>query len=214
MLLQPLDSGVLGALAPRDVRLLLALNNRVVANGSPLSAHLDNVARMGIRAGYHPVVFGYTDQAADPRELSLFGQEIFQASQAGPGLDDPAYLKARADAKRLAGPEGIDALLETDHLDALIAWSGPSGIVDPVNGTRVFGPPSGLAAVAGYPHLTVPMGYVSGLPVGLSFMGPAWSEARLLSLGYAFEQLSHARRDPTFPARVASRPEIGPALDP
>ena len=152
--------------------------------------------------------------AAEPKELALFGQEIFQASQAGPGLDDPAYLKARADAKRLAGPEGIDAMLETDHLDALIAWSGPSGIVDPVNGTRVFGPPSSLAAVAGYPHLTVPMGYVAGLPVGLSFMGPAWSEARLLSLGYAFEQISHARRDPTFPASVASRPEIGPALDP
>jgi amidase len=152
--------------------------------------------------------------AAEARETALFGQEIFMASQAGPGLDDPAYLKARADAKRLAGPEGIDALIARDKLDALIAWSGPTGIVDPVNGTRIFGPPSGLAAVAGYPHLTVPMGYVSGLPVGLSFMGPAWSEAKLLSLGYAFEQMSRARRNPTFPASVATRPEIAPALDP
>ena len=151
---------------------------------------------------------------AEPRETALFGQEIFIASQAGPGLDDPAYLKAKADAKRLAGPEGIDALIAKDHLDALIAWSGPTGIVDPVNGTRVFGPPSGLAAVAGYPHLTVPMGYVSGLPVGISFMGPAWSEAKLLSLGYAFEQMSQARRNPTFPSSVAIRPEIAPALDP
>ena len=152
--------------------------------------------------------------ATESKELALFGQEIFIASQAGPGLDDPAYLKAKADAKRLAGAEGIDALIAKDHLDALIAWSGPTGIVDPVNGTRVFGPPSGLAAVAGYPHLTVPMGYVSGLPVGLSFMGPAWSEAKILSLGYAFEQMTKARRNPTFPASVAARPEIGPALDP
>jgi len=152
--------------------------------------------------------------AAESKELALFGQEIFIASQAGPGLDNPAYLKAKADAKRLAGPEGIDAMIAKDHLDALIAWSGPTSIVDPVNGTRIYGPPSGLAAVAGYPHLTVPMGYVSGLPVGLSFMGPAWSEAKLLSLGYAFEQMSKARRNPTFPTTVAARPEIGTALDP
>lgn len=152
--------------------------------------------------------------SAEPRELALFGQEIFIASQAGSGLDDPAYLKAKADAKRLAGPEGIDALIAKDHLDALIAWSGPTAIVDPVNGSRIFGPPSGLAAVAGYPHLTVPMGYVSGLPVGLSFIGPAWSEAKLLSLGYAFEQITKARRDPTFPASVMTRPEIAAAIDP
>jgi amidase len=151
---------------------------------------------------------------ADPRELSLFGQEIFLASQAGPGLDDPAYLKAKADAHRLAGPEGIDRLLKENDLVALVAWAGPTGVVDPINGSRSFGPPSALAAVAGYPHLTVPMGYVSGLPVGISFMGPAWSEAKLLSLGYAFEQATHARKNPTFPASVSLRPEIAGAYAP
>lgn len=87
-------------------------------------------------------------------------------------------------------------------------------MVDPINGSRSFGPPSTLAAVAGYPHLTVPMGQVAGLPVGISFMGPAWSEARLLSLGYAFEQATHARRNPTFPASVSLSPEIAKAYAP
>ncbi|HEX5377667.1 MAG TPA: amidase [Phenylobacterium sp.] len=152
--------------------------------------------------------------AAEPRELALFGQETFQASEAGPGLDDPAYLKARETARRLAGPEGVDRMLKENDVVALVAWSGPAGADDPVNGGRSFGPPSMLAAVSGYPHLTVPMGHVSGLPVGISFMGPAWSEARLLSLGYAFEQATHARRNPTFPASVSLRPEIAGAYDP
>ena len=152
--------------------------------------------------------------AADPRELSLFGQEIFQASQAGPGLDDPGYLKAKEAGKRLAGPEGIDKLLKDNDVIALIGWSGPTGLVDPVNGTRIFGAPSQLAAVSGYPHITVPMGYVSGLPVGLSIMGPAWSEARLLSLAYAFEQATHARKNPTFPVSISAEPDIAKAYDP
>lgn len=79
-------------------------------------------------------------------------------------------------------------------------------MVDRINGGRWLGSPSTLPAVAGYPHLTVPMGLVEGLPVGLSFMGTAWSEARLLSLGYAFEQATKARRAPTFPATVNGSP--------
>lgn len=151
---------------------------------------------------------------AEPRELALFGQEIFLASQAGPGLDDPGYLKAKETARRLAGPEGVDRMLKDNNVEVLIGYSGPSGLVDPVNGTRLFGPPATLAAVSGYPHLTVPMGEVSGLPVGLSFMGPAWSEARLLSLGYAFEQATHARVTPTFTPTVAARPDVARAYDP
>ena len=151
--------------------------------------------------------------AAEPRELALFGQELFLASEAGGGVDDPVYLKAKEDAVRLAGTEGIDRLLREYNLTALIGWSGPSGIVDPINGTPFSSPPSTLSAVSGYPHLTVPMGYVSGLPVGLSFMGSAWSEARLLSLGYAFEQAAKVRISPTFPSSVAERPEIAAAYD-
>ena len=145
--------------------------------------------------------------AAEPRETVLFGQETFDEAQAAPGLDDPAYLKAKADAKRLAGPEGIDKLLKDAKVEALVAQSGgPSSVVDRVNGGKWLGSASSLPAVAGYPHLTVPMGYVSGLPVGLSFIGTAWSEPRLLSLGYAFEQATKARRAPTFPASVNGSP--------
>ena len=92
--------------------------------------------------------------------------------------------------------------------------NGPASIVDPVNGGMFFGSPTLLPAVSGYPHLTVPAGYASGLPLGLSFLGPAWSEARLLSLGFAFEQATLARREPTFPPNVGARPEIAGAYDP
>ncbi|HET6970811.1 MAG TPA: amidase, partial [Phenylobacterium sp.] len=78
----------------------------------------------------------------------------------------------------------------------------------------VSGAPSSLPAVSGYPHLVVPAGYVSGLPVAVSFIGPAWSEARLLGLGFAFEQATHARREPEFLPSVAVRPEIARAYDP
>ncbi|MBP6546159.1 MAG: amidase [Phenylobacterium sp.] len=145
--------------------------------------------------------------ASEPREILLFGQDTFEKAQAAPGLDDPAYRKAKADAKRLAGPEGIDKLLRDAKVEALVAQSGgPASVVDRVNGGKWLGSPSSLPAVAGYPHLTVPMGYVEGLPVGLSFIGTAWSEARLLSLGYAFEQLTQVRRAPTFPASVNGSP--------
>ncbi len=123
-------------------------------------------------------------------ELSLFGQQLFEAAEATNGLADPAYLAALADGRHLAGAEGIDRLLAESGAAALIAPTlAPAWLIDPVLGDRYLGGGAGtLAAVAGYPHLTVPMGSVAGLPVGLSFIGPAWSEARLLSLGYAFEQ--------------------------
>ena len=152
---------------------------------------------------------------AEPRELALFGQDTFIEAAAAPDLTDPAYIAARAAARRLAGPEGIDRLLAENSVVALVALSnGPASMVDPVNGSVSLGSPSTLPAVAGYPHLTVPAGQVDGLPVGLSLIGPAWSEARLLSLGYAFEQLTGPLPPPTFQASVMSRPDIAPALDP
>ncbi|UTP38680.1 amidase [Phenylobacterium sp. LH3H17] len=154
------------------------------------------------------------NEAHAGREMPLFGQETFKTAQAAPGLDDPTYLKARDDARRLAGPEGIDKWLKDANVEALVAVSGgPAPRVDPVNGSRWMGSFSGPPAVAGYPHLTVPMGEVSGLPVGLSFIGTAWSDARLLSLGYAFEQATHARLTPRFATSVDLRPEIAGAYD-
>ena len=94
---------------------------------------------------------------------------------------------------------------------ALVAPAGgPAGIVDPVNGAAWLGSPSTLPAVAGYPHLVVPMGMIDGLPVGLSLIGPAWSEARLLGLGYAFEQTGQRLPAPTFPPSVNARPAFDP----
>jgi amidase len=134
------------------------------------------------------------------REMSLFGQELFETAQKTGGLADPAYLKARDEAHRLAGPEGIDALLKANDVTALVAPTlGPPGLIDPVLKDRfVGGGAGGPPAIAGYPHLTVPMGQVDGLPVGLSIIGPAWSEARLLAYGYAFEQAAHARAPPLY----------------
>ena len=126
---------------------------------------------------------------AEPREMPWFGQDLFEQAQATTGLSDPEYLQSLQKAQKLAGPDGIDRLLAEHKVIALIApTSGPAWMIDLVNGDRPVGSASLLAAVAGYPHLTVPMGKVAGLPVGLSFIGPAWSESTLLSLGYAFEQ--------------------------
>lgn len=142
--------------------------------------------------------------AAEPRETAWFGQELFEQAQATKGLTDPAYLKSRETSLRSAGREGIDKLLRDADVIALVApTTGPAWTTDPVNGDHYSGSATTLPAVAGYPHLTVPMGDVAGLPVGLSFIGPAWSEARLLSLGHAFEQATRARRAPSYAASIA-----------
>ena len=140
------------------------------------------------------------------RELALFGQESFEAAQQTKGLSDPEYLEAKADAHRLAGPEGIDRMLADNHVAVLVAPTvGPAWLIDPVLKDNFIGGGAGsAAAAAGYPHLTVPMGAVQGLPVGLSFVGPAWSDRRLLAYGYAFEQAAAARRPPRYQARAGN----------
>ena len=154
--------------------------------------------------------------SATPRELALFGQDEFTTAQATAGLSDPAYLKARAASLRAAGEDGIDKLMTQHRLDALIApTTGPTWKSDAVDGDHVEGEgATSLAAVAGYPHLTVPMGYVRGLPVGLSFISGAWREAELLQLGYAYEQASHLRRPPTFTPSIETSAEVAPLLAP
>jgi amidase len=130
------------------------------------------------------------NRAHASEEMPLFGQEIFEKALATKGLSDPDYLAAKAAAQRMAGTEGLDRMLRENDVVALIAPTlAPAWLIDPILKDRYLGGGAGgLAAVSGYPHLTVPMGEVLGMPVGLSFIGPAWSEARLLSLGYAFEQ--------------------------
>jgi len=141
------------------------------------------------------------NQAHAETEMPVFGQELFiDAEKKGP-LTTPAYRKAREACIRLSRREGIDAVMDRHKLDALVApTQGPAWFIDWVNGDYSTGGCSTAAAVAGYPHVTVPMGQVRGLPVGLSFFGRAWSEARLLALAYAYEGATHARRPPTFAA--------------
>ena len=150
------------------------------------------------------------------REMALFGQDTLVKAQATKGVSDPAYIAARALSLRLAGKDGIDAILAATNTVALVAPTmPPAWLIDAVNGDQSSGGGAGsLAAVAGYPHLTVPMGAVRGLPVGLSLIGPAWSEARLLGLGYAYEQGAKVRLTPSFAASVEASPAVAPLLRP
>ena len=149
------------------------------------------------------------DKAHAAEEMPLFGQELFETAQATKGLADPDYLYAKADAFRFAGPEGIDKLLADNRVSVLVAPTlGPAWLIDPVLKDQfVGGSAGGPAAIAGYPHLTVPMGQVDGLPVGLSFIGAAWSDGALLAYGYAFEQATHARKPPKYLPTVAAESE-------
>ncbi len=150
-----------------------------------------------------------------PREVALFGQDLFEAAEATAGLDDPDYLAARAASLAAAGPDGIDRLTSEHRLDALIAPSyGPAWRIDIGAGDHGSGRVSSLPAIAGYPHLTAPMGLVHGLPVGLSFVGPAWSDAALLALGHAFETVAQARRPPTYLASLEADPAFEAAAAP
>jgi len=144
------------------------------------------------------------NQAHADSEMPVFGQELFiDAEKKGP-LTTPAYRKAREACIRLSRKEGIDATMSKHRLDAIVApTAGPAWLIDWVNGDYSSGGCSTAAAVAGYPHVTVPMGLVRGLPVGFSFFGRPWSEARLLALAYAYEQATHARKPPTFTASAA-----------
>jgi amidase len=155
------------------------------------------------------------NRAHADEELALFGQELFERAEATAGLDD-AYRTARETSLRMAGAEGIDKLLRDNNVIALIGPTmPPAWPIDAVNGDQISGGGAGaLAAVAGYPHLTVPMGEVRGLPVGLSFIGAKWDDARILSLGYAYEQASHRRVEPRFLPSIEESPEVAPHLLP
>src|SRR5450830_1435385 len=137
------------------------------------------------------------------RELRFFGQEHLAGAQAKGPLSDAAYVEAIATNRRYARAEGIDQVLQEHKLDALVApTGGVAWLTDFINGDHYGGSFSSPAAVAGYPHITVPAGFSHGLPVGLSFVGGAFTESALIGMAYAYEQASHARRAPTFPASV------------
>ena len=145
----------------------------------------------------------FNEENAD-REMPYFGQEHFIQAQAKGPLTDKRYRDALARNHRLSREEGIDRVMDEHRLDALLApTGGPAWVTDLVNGDSYGGGSSGGAAVSGYPNVTVPAGFVHGLPVGISFFGRAWSEGKLIRLAYAFEQATQVRRTPQFrPAAV------------
>jgi amidase len=132
-------------------------------------------------------------------ELASFGQEIFQEAEAKGPLTDAAYLKALESCRRISRTDGIDAAIEKHKVDAFVAPTcGTASVINPRNGDVYIGNTASLPAIAGYPHITVPVGFSRELPVGISFFGVAHSESVLLRLAFAFEQATKLRRKPRF----------------
>jgi amidase len=143
-------------------------------------------------------LIAFNDHHAE-RELPFFGQELFIAAEKTGGLDAKEYQDALARCRACTRTNGIDAAMDKDHLDALVMITdGPPGPIDLVYGDWGSGGTSTLAAVAGYPSITVPLAYYHGLPFGLSFVGRAFSEPTLIRLAFAFEQVTQVRKPPRF----------------
>ncbi|HSD27353.1 MAG TPA: amidase, partial [Vicinamibacteria bacterium] len=139
------------------------------------------------------------NEAHAKEEMPYFGQDLFVKSEAKGPLTEKEYRDALAKCQRLSRAEGIDAIMDKEKLDAIVApTGGPAWLTDHVTGDHFGGGSSTPPAVAGYPAITVPAGLVFGLPIGLTFLGRAWSEATLLKLAYAFERASRARRPPKY----------------
>lgn len=148
-------------------------------------------------------------------ELALFDQDLLESSQAKGPLTDEAYLNALAAIQSATRENGIDSLLAEHAVDMLVSPSGPvSPRVDPINGDTwpSWAGAGYLAAIAGYPHITVPMGDVHGVPIGFSIMGAKGTDAEILSWGYAYEQASQMRVEPQYLSNAEARPEIAAAM--
>ncbi len=150
-------------------------------------------------------------------ELALFGQDIFTDSQALGGLDDPAYVTARTNVQRATRERGLDLLLNEYDVRVLVAPSGAlTPRIDPVNGDvwPSWAGAGGLAAIAGYPHLTVPMGTVRSVPIGLSFIGGKNQDAAILSYGFAYEQTTRLRPEPEYLKTAEDLVDVATAMQP
>ncbi|MGE0354311.1 MAG: amidase [Gemmatimonadales bacterium] len=166
-----------------------------------LNAYLAGLAESPVRSLAQIIAF---NEANREREMPFFGQETFLEAETKGPLTDQTYLDALAENLDLSRRQGIDAVMDRHNLDALLApTGGPAWTTDHVNGDHFGGDSSTPAAVSGYPSITVPVGAVFGLPVGVSFFGRAWSEPTLIRLAFAFEQLTRHRRAPRF------RPSLG-----
>ncbi len=163
---------------------------------SDLNAYLARLSGTSVRTLKDLIEFNERNRS---KEMPHFGQDVFvQAESKGP-LTDKEYLHALAKNHQYARSDGIDALMDKNHLDAIVGpTAGPAWLIDLLNGDHGTGGSSTAAAVAGYPNINVTAGFISGLPVGISFFGRAWSEPTLIRLAYAFEQATKVRRSPKF----------------
>jgi len=162
-----------------------------------LNAYL---ARLGPAAPVHTLkeIIEFNDRNRE-KEMPYFGQDLFIKAEGKGPLTEKAYLDALDKNRQLSRSEGIDATMNKFKLDAIVApTGGPPWLTDLVNGDHFAGGSSNSAAVAGYPNINVTAGYISGLPVGISFFGRAWSEPTLIRLVFAFEQTMNGRRAPRF----------------
>jgi amidase len=168
-----------------------------------LNAYL---ARLGPNAPVHTLkdIINFNERNRQ-REMPYFGQNLFLKAEAKGPLTEKAYLDALDQNHQLARTEGIDATMDKYHLDAVVApTGGPAWLTDLINGDHVAGGSSNAAAVAGYPNINVIAGSISGLPVGISFFGRAWSEPTLIRLAFAFEQATKARQAPRFLSTIGA----------
>jgi len=191
LIVDPADMGTMDQLAGSELQVLLY----------ELKADLNSyLAALGPGAPVHSLreIIEFNERNRE-KEMPYFGQDLFIKAEAKGSLREKEYLEALEKNHRLTRKEGIDAVMEKFQLDALVAPSGgPAWLTDLVDGDHDSGGSSTPAAVAGYPNINVPVGFVFGLPVGISFFGKAYSEPTLLKLAYAFEQATRHRGVPQF----------------
>ncbi|MDG6949032.1 MAG: amidase [Nitrososphaerota archaeon] len=167
-----------------------------------LNRYLSRLASSKVRSLKDVIAF---NEKHKEKELKYFGQDLFLKAEATIGLKDRVYQTALKKNHRLSRKEGIDYVMDKHHLDALVALTGaPAWVIDHVDGDHGIGGSSQPTALAGYPAITVPAGFVFDLPVGITFMGRAYSEPILIRLAYAFEQASRHRTPPKYPPTTAS----------
>jgi amidase len=165
-----------------------------------LNAYLAELQETSVRSLADIIAF---NKAHADQELPYFGQELFEKAEETLSLDELKYRDALAESRRLSREDGIDAVMKAHSLDALVMPTcSPSWCIDLVNGDHYLGSSSTPAAMAGYPAISVPAGYVHGLPVGITFMGGAYSEPTLIKLAYAYEQATKVRHEPEYVATI------------
>jgi amidase len=169
-----------------------------------LNAYLSRLSSSPVRTLKDVIEFNEKNK---DKEMPYFAQDVFLKAEAKGGLNEKEYVDALEKNHRLARTEGIDAIMDKNQLDALVApTGGPASLTDLLNGDHFTGGSSSAAAVAGYPNINVPAGFVHDMPVGISFFGRAWSEPTLIKIAYAYEQATKHRKPPRFLPTIALNP--------